>query len=109
MTMHMESMKIGDELEVKGPIGHIQYKGKGYWMNGKEEVFSSKMIMIAGGTGITPMWQLIQGALQVPDDKTVFYVIYANQVCFWSHMDTTFKHSFELPHTLYNTVFLNLD
>mmetsp|Transcript_44397 Transcript_44397/g.82920 ORF Transcript_44397/g.82920 Transcript_44397/m.82920 type:complete len:866 (-) Transcript_44397:2067-4664(-) len=79
MTMHMESMKIGDELEVKGPIGHIQYKGKGYWMNGKEEVFSSKMIMIAGGTGITPMWQLIQGALQVPDDKTVFYVIYANQ------------------------------
>eukprot|EP00622_Pseudochattonella_farcimen_P003330 FR738481.1.p1 GENE.FR738481.1~~FR738481.1.p1 ORF type:complete len:157 (+),score=9.43 FR738481.1:54-473(+) len=36
--------------------------------------------MICGGTGITPMYQVISTALADPEDKTVFHLIYANQV-----------------------------
>jgi cytochrome-b5 reductase len=34
--------------------------------------------MIAGGTGITPMLQIIHAALKNPDDKTKLTLIYAN-------------------------------
>merc|ERR1719401_1296338 len=29
MSQHLESMAIGDTIEVKGPLGEIEYKGKG--------------------------------------------------------------------------------
>jgi cytochrome-b5 reductase len=34
--------------------------------------------MIAGGTGITPMLQIIRAVLKNPDDKTKISLIYAN-------------------------------
>lgn len=34
--------------------------------------------MIAGGTGITPMLQIIRAALKNPDDRTKLSLIYAN-------------------------------
>jgi nitrate reductase (NAD(P)H) len=71
MTVHMEHMKVGDHLEIKGPIGHIQYKGMGYWMNAKTEIFAKHMAMIAGGTGITPLWQFIVAGLSLKKDTTV--------------------------------------
>jgi cytochrome-b5 reductase len=34
--------------------------------------------MIAGGTGITPMYQIIKASVQDPEDKTQLRLIYAN-------------------------------
>jgi len=34
--------------------------------------------MIAGGTGITPMYQIIKASVQDPSDKTQLRLIYAN-------------------------------
>uniref|UniRef100_A0A3N7FJF1 Oxidoreductase FAD/NAD(P)-binding domain-containing protein n=1 Tax=Populus trichocarpa TaxID=3694 RepID=A0A3N7FJF1_POPTR len=34
--------------------------------------------MIAGGTGITPMFQVTRAILENPDDKTKIHLIYAN-------------------------------
>jgi NAD(P)H-flavin reductase len=34
--------------------------------------------MIAGGTGLTPMYQIIRSSLQDPKDKTELALIYAN-------------------------------
>ena len=34
--------------------------------------------MIAGGTGITPMYQIIKASVQDPQDKTQLRLIYAN-------------------------------
>jgi len=36
--------------------------------------------MIAGGTGITPMLQLIRQCLKDPTDKTKLWLLFANQV-----------------------------
>lgn len=34
--------------------------------------------MIAGGTGLTPMYQIIKSSLKYPNDRTKLCLIYAN-------------------------------
>ena len=45
-------------LQVKGPVGHFTYEGKGAYTNGKKKGRASKLSMLAGGTGITPILQV---------------------------------------------------
>ena len=39
-----------------------------------------KLGMIAGGTGITPMLQLVRQVFKDPEDKTDLWLLFANQV-----------------------------
>ena len=63
MTQFMEKMAIGDSIDVKGPLGHFVYKGRGKFSHSGHEGNVKQMSMIAGGTGITPMWQVVQVAV----------------------------------------------
>eukprot|EP00667_Euglena_gracilis_P017503 EG_transcript_18452 len=69
MGGHIFGLKPGDMLEVKGPILKQKYVANKYKHLG----------MIAGGTGITPMYQVIQEVLKNPEDKTEIDLIYANK------------------------------
>ena len=69
MGNHMAEMKIGDKLDFKGPIVKLAYKPNQYKSIG----------MVAGGTGITPMLQVIDEILANKDDKTTVSLIYGNQ------------------------------
>ena len=60
MTQYMEKMAIGDSIDVKGPLGHFVYKGRGAYSHSGHEGHVKQISMIAGGTGITPMWQVVQ-------------------------------------------------
>jgi NAD(P)H-flavin reductase len=53
---------------VKGPKGQFNYS----------PTLSREIGMIAGGTGITPMLQIIRAALKNPQDNTRLSLIYAN-------------------------------
>jgi cytochrome-b5 reductase len=55
-------------LDFKGPFAKIEYKPN-QWEH---------VAMIAGGTGITPMWQVIDKALSDPVDKTKLTLVFAN-------------------------------
>lgn len=85
MSQHLESLKIGDTIEVRGPSGRLQYKGHGTFSVKKlrkdppQAVTVNKVSMIAGGTGITPMLQLIRHITKDPADKTKLKLIFANQ------------------------------
>ncbi|KAG6723897.1 hypothetical protein I3843_03G224800 [Carya illinoinensis] len=68
MSQHFASLKPGDVVEVKGPIEKLRYSP-----NMKKHIG-----MIAGGTGITPMLQVIEAILKNPDDKTQVSLIYGN-------------------------------
>lgn len=68
MGNHLFSLQPGESLLVKGPFEKFVYKPN-MW---------SRVGMIAGGTGITPMYQLIQSILENPKDKTKISLIYAN-------------------------------
>ncbi|THU94829.1 ferredoxin reductase-like protein [Dendrothele bispora CBS 962.96] len=61
-------LKIGDKIKVKGPKGQFVYT----------PTLTSHIGMIAGGTGITPMLQVIKAALKNPNDRTKLSLIYAN-------------------------------
>uniref|UniRef100_A0A2C9U2V4 Nitrate reductase n=6 Tax=Manihot TaxID=3982 RepID=A0A2C9U2V4_MANES len=43
--------------DVKGPLGHIEYIGTGNFMVHGKPKFAKKLTMLAGGTGITPIYQ----------------------------------------------------
>ncbi|KAI4344102.1 hypothetical protein L6164_011372 [Bauhinia variegata] len=68
MSQHFASLKPGDLIEVKGPIEKLKYTP-----NMKKHIG-----MIAGGTGITPMLQVIEAILKNPDDNTQISLLYAN-------------------------------
>ncbi|KAF4366788.1 hypothetical protein CsatB_014277 [Cannabis sativa] len=68
MSQHFASLKPGDVVEVKGPIEKLRYSP-----NMKKHIG-----MIAGGTGITPMLQVIEAILKNPDDNTQVSLLYAN-------------------------------
>ena len=60
MSQYLEQMKLGDSIEVKGPLGHFIYDGRGKYRNSAKPGTARVMSMIAGGTGITPMFQIIK-------------------------------------------------
>ncbi|KAK4493367.1 hypothetical protein RD792_017737 [Penstemon davidsonii] len=79
MTQHLDSMELGSYVDVKGPLGHIEYKGKGHFTVHGKPKFAKKLAMIAGGSGITPIYQVMQAILKDPEDETEMYVVYANR------------------------------
>jgi len=83
MSQHLDNMKIGESILMKGPKGHLKYKGCGKFTitQRREKVFyrKKKIGMVAGGTGITPMLQVIRAIVKNPRDKTEMWLIFANQ------------------------------
>ncbi|GLC36090.1 hypothetical protein PLESTB_001381700 [Pleodorina starrii] len=79
MSQHFESLRIGDTVEFKGPLGHFVYDGRGsYTLNGKLKKRATHMSFIAGGTGITPCYAVIKAALRDPEDTTKLSLVFAN-------------------------------
>uniref|UniRef100_A0A183G7K0 cytochrome-b5 reductase n=1 Tax=Heligmosomoides polygyrus TaxID=6339 RepID=A0A183G7K0_HELPZ len=73
------------KIDFRGPSGLTVYKGHGRFAvrpdkksPPKERVFK-RISMIAGGTGITPMLQVISAILKHPDDRTQISLLFANQ------------------------------
>lgn len=84
-----EQLKPGDTLAVKGPIPKLPYKGTyAFPTCFVSHVFFSTPIdtaneyehvaLIGGGSGITPLYQLLDNALRDPANKTRFTLLYAN-------------------------------
>lgn len=79
MTQYLDSLKIGDKIEISGPKGRLEYKGKGKFQL-ENEIFSVKNLgLVAGGTGITPCFQLIQFIIEQEKGGVGLYLIYANK------------------------------
>ncbi|CAB3983730.1 NADH-cytochrome b5 reductase 3-like [Paramuricea clavata] len=84
MSQHLEQMNVGDTINVRGPCGKLEYKGKGLCVIevSKKETVTRRcqhLGMIAGGTGITPMLQIIRDILKHDDDETQMSLLFANQ------------------------------
>ncbi|KAJ7564685.1 hypothetical protein O6H91_02G046700 [Diphasiastrum complanatum] len=79
MSQHLNDLQIGQGINVKGPVGHIHYLGRGNFTVNGELKSAKKISMIAGGTGITPMYQIIKAILRDAEDHTKVHLIYANR------------------------------
>ncbi|XP_075972278.1 NADH-cytochrome b5 reductase 2 isoform X1 [Anticarsia gemmatalis] len=85
MSQYLENMKINDTIDVRGPSGRLQYAGNGVFLIKKMrkdppvQILARKLNMIAGGTGITPMLQLVRHICSDANDPTEMRLLFANQ------------------------------
>ncbi|OUC46645.1 oxidoreductase NAD-binding domain protein [Trichinella nativa] len=85
MTQYLDNLKIGDSINIRGPGGLLTYNGRGRFAIKSSKKADpvqkkyKKVAMLAGGSGITPMYQLIKASLADSYDKLEIYLIYANK------------------------------
>ena len=81
MTQYLDSLSLGSLVDVKGPSGRVEYLEHGRFQIGRSVLKCSQVAMIAGGTGITPMYQLIQHVLETRkgSDHLSLSLLYGNQ------------------------------
>jgi cytochrome-b5 reductase len=68
ISKYVGELKVGDSISVRGPKGTFNYTPN----------LAREFGMIAGGTGITPMLQIIRAVLRNPNDTTKINLIFAN-------------------------------
>lgn len=68
MSQIFDKLTIGKTLQFRGPMGRFKYQPN------MKEFFG----MVAGGTGITPMFQVMKAILENPQDKTKICLIFGN-------------------------------
>ncbi|KAF3034389.1 hypothetical protein E8E12_002902 [Didymella heteroderae] len=69
LTPYLSNLSIGDKVEIRGPKGEMKY----------HKNLVKELGMIAGGTGITPMFQIIRRICEDPRDGTKTTLLYANK------------------------------
>lgn len=80
MSQGLDAMPIGHHVDFKGPIGKFEYLGKGRCsVNGKERNVK-KFLMICGGSGITPIFQVFRSIMQDKEDPTKCCVLDGNRL-----------------------------
>ena len=79
MSQYLNQLKVGDFIDVKGPLGHVVYKNNGLLYI--DHVFHQvkKFSMLCAGTGITPIYQVICAILRDNTDTTEMFLLYSNR------------------------------
>ena len=78
MSLHLSKMHIGDKINMEGPKGLLFYQGDGNFLLRKKPIKKTKIGLIAGGTGITPCFQIIQSS-SLAKDALSMVMLYSNK------------------------------
>ncbi|KAH9600107.1 Flavoprotein pyridine nucleotide cytochrome reductase-like [Trypanosoma melophagium] len=89
LSQYLYHLPLGSMVEMRGPVGRFEYQGHGnFTINNNNNNNNNKSVkqqhtnvftMVAGGTGITPLLQLIRAILRTPQDSTRIFLVYANR------------------------------
>jgi nitrate reductase (NAD(P)H) len=79
MSNILDCMPIGEEIEIRGPTGEIEYTGNGSFTISDKEYTFTRINLVLGGSGITPGYALLARAMLSFDDKTEIRVVDANK------------------------------
>merc|ERR1712187_189467 len=63
MGLHLDSKVPGDYIDINGPHGSLQYLGGGTFGLPDRAITVKHVCMLAGGSGITPMLQILRDAV----------------------------------------------
>lgn len=79
MSQHLAKLPIGATISAKGPTGHVTYFGHGKTKVGSKVHQIQTFVMLAAGTGITPMYQVMLSIFKDPTDTTRCVLLFANR------------------------------
>jgi nitrate reductase (NAD(P)H) len=80
MTKALDAIPPGHTVDIKGPIGKFEYHSRGSCsINGKQR-HVSRFYMICGGSGITPIFQVLRAVMKDKDDPTTCVVLDGNRL-----------------------------
>lgn len=76
MSAYLNTLRIGDSLQISEPVGNKIYLGNGTFSNQNSQ--AKRMLMICAGTGITPMYPILR---RISDNHENVYVdvLYVNK------------------------------
>lgn len=80
MTKALDALPIGHFVEFKGPIGKFEYLGRGKCTINGHARHVKRFFMICGGSGITPIFQVLRAVMQDKDDPTTCVVLDGNRL-----------------------------
>lgn len=80
MTVLLDKLTIGEKVDMKGPIGRFIYLGNGRVLLSDKERAVKSFRMICGGSGITPIYQVLRVVVTNPQDPTRCTVIDGNRM-----------------------------
>ena len=80
MSMAMDALPMGHGVDFKGPIGKFEYLGKGRCAINGDQRTVKRFVMISGGSGITPIFQVFRAVMQDPEGKTTCTVFDGNRL-----------------------------
>lgn len=80
MTMALDQLPLGTEIDCKGPTGRFEYLGNGQVLIGGKKRHVKSFKMICGGTGITPIFQVLRAVMQDSSDPTRCVVLDGNRL-----------------------------
>lgn len=69
LGQYLKKLQPGDRVDIRGPKGAMRYR-KG---------ISKELGMVGGGTGITPLFQIIRAICEDKTDDTKIRLVYANR------------------------------
>jgi cytochrome-b5 reductase len=67
-SRYLDALKVGEKARFKGPKGRFVYSRN----------MARELGMIAGGTGITPIMQVIRAVLRDAEDRTKMSLVFGN-------------------------------
>lgn len=80
MSMGFEELEIGDRVDFKGPLGSFEWLGGGVARWKGVQRTPKELGLICGGSGITPILQVLRGVLHDPTDTTTrLHLLNANK------------------------------
>lgn len=81
MTTALDRLTVGEDyVELKGPLGHFTYEPGSIMRVHKHARRVRNVAMIAGGSGITPIWSTLKGLVEDPEaHETTVWILDANR------------------------------
>ena len=80
MTKALDAIPTGHWVDMKGPIGKFEYLGKGACTVNAKQRKVKKFIMVCGGSGITPIFQVLRAVMQDKQDQTKCTLLNGNRL-----------------------------
>ncbi|ETN43344.1 uncharacterized protein HMPREF1541_02503 [Cyphellophora europaea CBS 101466] len=80
MSQAMDALPIGHFIEMKGPIGKFEYLGRGECLISATPRHVKSFVMICGGSGITPIYQVFRAIMRDPEDTTKCTIFDGNRL-----------------------------